>query len=172
MTGVVFRGGKKIDGTDQHTWNVAAAKTSTGTKGIRMEPASRRPQRKAFSHWLRSKCLLSSGRKIQLGLPTISATFCCILCIKNVDISSTFLKIYTGWSESELELHCRAWGHRTDASLAKHQRPLASGFSWQFANHKISRGHSLAVAFAVCSSRLNGRKGFQQQVTFGKVFCH
>ena len=28
------------------------------------------------------------------------------------------------------------------------------------------------TAFAVCSSRLNGRKGFQQQVTFGKVFCH
>ena len=136
--------------------------TSAGTKGIRMEPASRRPQRKAFSHWLRSKCLLSSGRKKQLGLPTISTTFCCILCIKNVDISSTFLKIYTGWSESELELHCRAWGHRTVASLAKHQRPLASGFSWQFANRKISRGHSLAVAFAVCSSRLNGRKGFQQ----------
>ena len=67
-----------------------------------------------------------------------------------------------GWSESELELHCRAWGHRTEASSAKHQRPLASDFSWQFANRKISRGYSLAVAFAVCSSRLNGRKGFQQ----------
>ena len=162
MTGVVFRGAKNIDGTDQHTWNVAAAKTSAGTKGTRMEPASRRPQRKAFSHWLRPKCLLSSGRKKRLGLPTISATFFCLLWIKNVDISSTFLKIYIGWSESELELHCRAWGHRTEASLAKHQRPLASGFSWQFANRKISRGHSLAVAFAVCSSRLNGRKGFQQ----------
>ena len=34
----------------------------------------------------------------------------------------------------------------------------------------MSRDHGLAVAFAVCSSRLNGRKGFQRQVTYGKVF--
>ena len=157
MTGVVFRGGKKIDGIDQHTWNVAAAKTSAGTKGIRMEPTSRRPQRTEFSHSLRPKCL----RKKRLGLPTISATFFCIFWIKNVDISSKFLKIYIGWSESELELHCRAQGPRTEASLAKHQRPITSGFSWQTENRKMSRDHGLAVAFAVCSSRSNGRKSFQ-----------
>ena len=62
----------KIDGTVQHTWNVAAA---AGTKGIRTEPASGRPQRTEFSHWLRPKCILLSGHKKRLGLPTISATF-------------------------------------------------------------------------------------------------
>ena len=32
----------------------------------------------------------------------------------------------------------------------------------QTANRKISRDHGLAVTFAVCSSRLNRRKGFQR----------
>ena len=37
-------------------------------------------------------------------------------------------------------------------------------FSIRFfkANHKLSRDQGLAVTFAVCSSRLNRRKGFQQ----------
>lgn len=36
---------------------------------------------------------------------------------------------------------------------------LASGFSWQTTNLRMSRDDGLAVAFAVCSLLLNGRKG-------------
>ena len=42
----------------------------------------------------------------------------------------------------------------------------------QTANRKMSRDHGLAVTFAVCTSRLNRRKGFQRYVIYGKVFCH
>ena len=41
----------------------------------------------------------------------------------------------------------------------------------QTANRKMSRNHGLAVTFAVCSSRLNRRNGFQRSVIYGKVFC-
>ena len=36
----------------------------------------------------------------------------------------------------------------------------------------MSRDHCLAVAFAICSSHLNRRKGFQQYVIYGKAFYH
>ena len=41
----------------------------------------------------------------------------------------------------------------------------------QTANRKMSRDHGLAVTFAVCSSRLNRRKGFKRQVIYSKVFA-
>ena len=44
-------------------------------------------------------------------------------------------------------------------------RPLATGFSWKIANSKPDHVTTVfAVAFAVCSSRLNGRKGLRQGV--------
>ena len=52
--------------------------------------------------------------------------------------------------------------HVTGEITITYYRPLASGFSWKTANRKMSRDHGLAVTFAVCSSRLNRRKGFQR----------
>ena len=36
----------------------------------------------------------------------------------------------------------------------------------------MGNGKPQKVTFAVCSSRLNRRKGFQWKVIYGKVFCH
>ena len=54
-------------------------------------------------------------------------------------------------------------------------RPLASGFSWETANrkpHNVTwpRPCGLAVTFAVCSSRLNRRKGFQRKRFTARFF--
>ena len=44
--------------------------------------------------------------------------------------------------------------------VAGHVLLLIETFSWKTANRKMSRDRGLAVTFAVCSSRLNARKGF------------
>ena len=67
-----------------------------------------------------------------------------------------------------LEENMNHWGkngrnhdYQDSNDSASTPEPLASGFLWKTTNRKMSRDHGLVVAFAVCSSRLNGRKGFQ-----------
>ena len=56
----------------------------------------------------------------------------------------------------------RLWALFVTCDIYRLWRPLALRFSWETANRKMSRGHDLAVTFAVCSSRLNRRKGSQR----------
>ena len=80
--------------------------------------------------------------------------------------------------ETELLMAAQSQSLRTDAIKAKidnsqndslcrmclQKDEIVETFSITFfmGNRKMSRDHGLAVTFAVCSSRLNRRKGFQR----------